>query len=169
MRPTYANVVSSACLFVALGGTAWAVAAHSVGTEELKRGAVTKRKLAADAVTGRKLVPLDPRVVVLPVDTDHPCGRRKGGRFCAGWRNHGRGFAPAAYYRDRSGVVRLEGTVEADADAPAPGATPFYLPRSLRPTDGAHAVGAVTVHEDGSVEVTGQAERVSLDAVAFRP
>lgn len=169
MRPAYANVVSTLCLFVALGGTAWAVAANSVGAEELRRGAVTTRKLAPEAVTGDKLVSLDPRVVVLPVDTAQPCGRKRSGRFCAGWRNFGRGFAPAAYYRDRSGVVRLEGSVEADADSPAPGLTLFYLPRSYRPRDGAHAVGGVTVREDGSVQANERAEHLSLDAVAFRP
>jgi hypothetical protein len=53
-RLTYANVVSTLCLFILLGGTAWAVAANSVGTAQLKNGAVTNPKIAANAVgTGK--------------------------------------------------------------------------------------------------------------------
>jgi hypothetical protein len=54
-RLTYANVVSTLCLFILLGGTAWAVAANSVGTAQLKDGAVTNPKLAADSVGTKKV------------------------------------------------------------------------------------------------------------------
>lgn len=54
-RLTYANVVSTLCLFMLLGGTAWAVAANSVGTAQLKNDAVTTAKLANGAVTKPKL------------------------------------------------------------------------------------------------------------------
>ena len=53
---TYANVVSTLCLFILLGGTAWAVAANSIGTAQLKNGAVTNPKIAANAVNGQKIV-----------------------------------------------------------------------------------------------------------------
>jgi hypothetical protein len=49
MRLTYANVIASLALFVALGGGAYAatrVPAKSVGTAQLKRGAVTRAKIA---------------------------------------------------------------------------------------------------------------------------
>ena len=52
---SYANVVSTLCLFIVLGGTAWAVAANSVGTAQLKNGAVTSAKLANGAVTSSKI------------------------------------------------------------------------------------------------------------------
>lgn len=169
MRLTYARVVSTVCLFLALGGTAWAVAANSVGTAELKQGAVSTPKIARGAVTGRGLVPIDPRVVVVPVDVAQPCRRRNSGQFCTGWRNYGRGFAPAAYYRDRSGVVRLEGSVETEGGEPAPGLVLFYLPRSYRPREGARTFEGVTVEEDGSVRATEHGPYLSLDRVAFRP
>jgi formylglycine-generating enzyme required for sulfatase activity len=55
MRPNHATVVAYLALFVALGGTAWALAAQSVGTRELKTGAVTARKIDDGAVTTAKI------------------------------------------------------------------------------------------------------------------
>lgn len=56
---TYANVVSTICLFLVLGGaTAFAagqLAKGSVGTKQLKKSAVTAAKLKNGAVTGAKL------------------------------------------------------------------------------------------------------------------
>src|SRR3712207_6750314 len=47
-RLTYANVVATLALFIALGGGAYAVTAlprNSVGTQQLKRNAVTSAKI----------------------------------------------------------------------------------------------------------------------------
>lgn len=53
-RLTYANVVASVALFLALGGGAvWA--AGKIGTGKLKRNAVTAPKIRAGAVTNAKL------------------------------------------------------------------------------------------------------------------
>jgi hypothetical protein len=49
MRLTYANVIATLALFVALGGGAYAATrlpAKSVGTAQLKKGAVTRAKIA---------------------------------------------------------------------------------------------------------------------------
>jgi hypothetical protein len=56
---TYANVVSSLCLFMLLGGVAYAgthLAKSSVGTNQLKAEAVTKGKLHPNSVNSKKVV-----------------------------------------------------------------------------------------------------------------
>jgi hypothetical protein len=57
---TYANVISTICLFLVLGGGAAFAAAKlaksSVGTEQLKGEAVTKGKLAPNSVNSKKVV-----------------------------------------------------------------------------------------------------------------
>jgi hypothetical protein len=52
-RLTYANVMSSVALFVALGGGAYAISVpkHSVGQNELKPGAVTAAKVRNHSLT----------------------------------------------------------------------------------------------------------------------
>jgi hypothetical protein len=55
---SYANVVASIALFVALGGGAYAATQlpkNSVGTKQLKKNAVTGKKLKKNAVTGKKV------------------------------------------------------------------------------------------------------------------
>jgi hypothetical protein len=58
-RPTYANVTATLALFVALGGSAYAVTAlpaNSVGSKQLKQGAVVSAKIKNKAVTGSKIL-----------------------------------------------------------------------------------------------------------------
>jgi hypothetical protein len=56
-RPTYANVVATIALFIALGGAAVAAGLprNSVGPNQLKRGAVTAAKIRKQAVTSGKI------------------------------------------------------------------------------------------------------------------
>lgn len=57
LRPRSAyDVMAALGLFLALGGTAYAVAANSVGTAQLKNGAVTNPKLAKDSVGSGKVI-----------------------------------------------------------------------------------------------------------------
>jgi hypothetical protein len=57
---TYANVISTVCLFLVLGGgaafAATKLAKGSVGTEQLQGEAVTKGKLAPNSVNSKKVV-----------------------------------------------------------------------------------------------------------------
>ena len=59
-RLTYANVTATLALFIALGGTSYAVTKlpkGSVGSDQLRAAAVTNSKLASGAVTADKLAP----------------------------------------------------------------------------------------------------------------
>jgi hypothetical protein len=58
-RLTYANVIASLALFVALGGSAVAagLAKNSVGPNQLKKGAVTAKAIRKQAVTSGKIAP----------------------------------------------------------------------------------------------------------------
>jgi len=53
-RPSPAMVVACVALFVALGGTAFAV--QKIGTNQIKSKAVTKKKLAKQSVASAKIV-----------------------------------------------------------------------------------------------------------------
>jgi len=56
-RLSYANVISSVALFVALGGGAYAltIPSNSVGSKQLKKNAVTSKKIKKNAVTSSKV------------------------------------------------------------------------------------------------------------------
>ncbi|HTR74891.1 MAG TPA: hypothetical protein VMH33_06470 [Solirubrobacterales bacterium] len=58
-RLTYANVIASLALFIALGGAAVAAGLpkNSVGAKQLKNGAVTAKKIGKQAVTSGKIAP----------------------------------------------------------------------------------------------------------------
>lgn len=52
-RLTYANVVSTLCLFVLLGGSAYAVARNSIGSQAIKNNSVRSTDLRSATVRGR--------------------------------------------------------------------------------------------------------------------
>lgn len=55
---TYANVVATLALFIALGGVSWAAVKlprNSVGSAQIKKNAVTSAKIKKNAITGAKI------------------------------------------------------------------------------------------------------------------
>lgn len=80
-RLTYANVISTLCLFLILGGGAYAATAlpkNSVGSRQLKPGAVTAAKLAAGvkATLGGAVGPTGPAGPIGPQGERGPVGER---------------------------------------------------------------------------------------------
>jgi hypothetical protein len=71
---TYANVIASLALFIALGGAAVAAGLprHSVGAAQLKRGAVTAAAIRGKAVNGNKLAPHSVTISKLGINSVGP-------------------------------------------------------------------------------------------------
>ena len=52
-RLTYANIVSTACLFIVLGGTSYAVATGSIDSREIKNNTVRSKDIRNNSVRGK--------------------------------------------------------------------------------------------------------------------
>ena len=138
MRPrvTYANVVATLALFIALGGASAFAASqlgkNTVGTKQLKANSVTAAKIKDQAVGSAKLADgavtaaqLAPGVAISgPQGTQGPPGPpgvpppveapKVITSFLNGWsalKSGGNVVAPVRYWKDPSGVVHLEGIV----------------------------------------------------------
>jgi hypothetical protein len=180
---SYANVMSSAALFVALGGTSYAVARNSVGSAQLRPNAVTSAKvkdrslrtndLAPSARTG----PRGPRGAQGPAGpTGVFAGTPEAWRPLAlapGWELFDTGHQSPGYRKDRQGLVHLRGLLSQTTGVP--GATEAILatlPPGYRPT--ARTIFAVAsgqpiafarliVDPDGTVKRTGNGEVLEKD------
>jgi hypothetical protein len=200
-RLTYANVMSTIAVFgVLAGGGAYAagrigaddIAQNAVRSKHIKDGEVKTSDLANGAVSGAKLAggalsaPVT-EVVPYPL-VNNNCGLARTGEFCGNgtnpevesiraWRNNGDGYAPAGFFKDRAGVVHLEGSVEVSAPQQMLEFTIFILPPGFRPTEDhvypvhdASASGQfVTVGADGQVVSSDRGTtQLSLDGINFR-
>jgi len=157
---TYANVISTLCLFLLLGGGAALAATklklgkNSVGTKQIKNGAVTGIKIkkgtisgtninlgtlgtvpsantAATAGTANALAPMEPTRLV---------GASGQPPFLDGANNvppgGGLKFQPIGFYKDHEGVVHLSGAAGVGKEEnPVPGLL-FTLPPGYRPASG---------------------------------
>jgi hypothetical protein len=172
---TYANVISTLCLFLLLGGGAAFAATklklgkNSVGTKQIKNGAVTGIKIkkgtisgtninlgtlgtvpsantAATAGTANALAPMEPTRIV---------GASGQPPFLDGTNNYSFGpfkFPPAGFYKDHDGIVHLNGLVKTGSgESPVPGLV-FQLPTGSRPASGSEEV---FVSEESAVFVFG--------------
>lgn len=159
---SYANVVSSLALFVALGGTSYAVASlpkNSVGDRQLKSGAVSGSKLKDDAVTTSKIK--DGSVTAADLSLDAAVSGPRGPRgeagptgpagatgpagpgaeaaepwralnFVDGWTNWGV-FQSGEYRKDQLGIVHLRGLVMRAGASPYRDGPIATLPAGYRP------------------------------------
>jgi hypothetical protein len=155
-RPTYANVVATLALFIALGGAAYAATQlprNSVGVKQLKKNAVTTPKIKNGAVTGAKIalstlgkVP-EAAHADAAVNADrlggappsnyagskleaiHLVGTPGEPPFDPGVSNSSLvSTTHAGFYKDSFGLVHLQGTVNAPT-----GHLLFTLPPGFRP------------------------------------
>ena len=115
--PSPAMVISLIALFVALGGTSYAAITalpiNSVGTKQIKNGAVTAAKL--HALGAAKVV-----------------GAAGAPAYAAGWEpGTGGGDEALSFYKDSFGIVHLQGNAETIGSAAA--GTIFILPPGYRP------------------------------------
>jgi hypothetical protein len=128
---TYANVVSTIALFVAVGGaTAFAathLARNSVGTPQLKANAVTGAKVRNGSLSGADVnaatlgkVPSakaadSAATAALATDLAEPeplhvLGKPGEPSFESGWENGFQG-EKTGFYKDREGIVHLQGRI----------------------------------------------------------
>jgi hypothetical protein len=214
-RLSYANVVASLALFVALGGGA--LAAGLVGSDGKIKSCVAKSNGAVRVVgpdsschTKRErtlswnlrgvpgIAGKDGKdgVDATPADfageathevaaADPNVGDAAGngcdvGRFCANtgnaswWRNYGQGYAPVGYWRDKTGIVHLEGI--ADPNGPSPTGI-FFLPEGYRPSTTREftvrlctgILGYVDIEPSGRVHPSDRSKCVPFDGINFRP
>jgi len=187
---SYANVVSSLALFVALGGTSYAVARNSVGSQQLRPNAVSSSKvkdrslqtkdLSATARLGRRgpRGPAGPQGQFVGTPEDwKPLAMQNGWAFFGG--DHQR----PGYRKDRQGLVHLRGLLTQTAGAPAAEDTMAALPAGYKPsvrtifavaTGQPIAFARLVVDPDGTLKRTGagtvlEPDYTSLNGVVFWP
>jgi hypothetical protein len=181
-RPSLPLVISLIALFVSISGIGYAAA--TIGTSDIKNGAVTAsklhkgavktKKIRDDAVNGSKvknhsLTGADLRAP----EPYHEIGSTGEPQFENGAENFGEGFSTAAFFIDHEGIVHLRGTVTATRDSVI-----FTLPAKYRPSQELFISTVATVssarlfiHPNGDVEVGGAVPTVAnyaLDGITFR-
>jgi hypothetical protein len=187
-RPSHATVVAYLALFVALGGSAYAVgnlAKNSVGPKQLKKNAVTTAKVKNEAITGAKvkkgtLTGAQINVATLgivptaqtaessrtaeianslgPPEPWHVVGKPGEPQFESGCKGAGGQQPPARFYKDHGRVVHLEGRW---TGCPA-GSIAFHLPPGYRP--GALLEFPLTLSSEGKVVVVSSDGTVACGA-----
>ncbi|HEY7256151.1 MAG TPA: hypothetical protein VH476_05655 [Solirubrobacterales bacterium] len=159
MRPrlTYANVMATVAVFIALGGSAYAfhLGKNSVGSKQLKKNAVVTAKVKNEAITAAKVkrgaltgtqinaatlgtVPdaahagsADVATSLPPAERWHAVGGPGEPQFQNGCHNSGLpDAATVRFYKDQIGIVHLEGIYNGCSTE---NVTAFQLPAGFRP------------------------------------
>ena len=173
---SYANVMSTIAVFIALGGTSYAVARNSIGTAQLKSNAVTSAKIKNGTVATGDLAPSARGGQRGPRGPQGPPGTSGAGggavdlqpeawhafEFLNGWQNYGADtFGAAAYRKDKQGEVHLRGLVSQDGGTPTHTETMMVLPPGYRPqvrqlfvtsSGNGDQAGGVIINTDGTID-----------------
>jgi hypothetical protein len=152
---TYANVMATVAVFLALGGGAYAATQlpkNSVGTKQLKKNAVTTAKIKKQAVTAVKVkngtltgtqinastlgtVPTADKATTLAApEAFHEVTATGEPGFQNSWHNFPQepgGPVTVGFYKDQEGVVHLKGAADGGTNP-----TIFQLPAGFRPASG---------------------------------
>ena len=165
-RLSFANVMSAVAVFVALGGSAWAISANSVGTRQIKPNAVRSSDIKDG---GAK--PVD-----LANEPTHLVGQPGEPVFLNDWVNSDTvNFRPAGFFKDSFGVVHLQGLVEDGTSGAI-----FQLPAGYTSGKGQYfsaslpndaAAGEIVVSFNGTVSRNGfvvPSDSISLEGISFR-
>jgi hypothetical protein len=168
-RLTYANVMATLALFVALGGVGYAAVhlpKNSVGTKQLKKGAVSGAKVKKHTLTGRNInlaklgtVPSARTASELTApEALHVVGSPGEPSFLDGTVTRppekGVSFHPVGFYKDHEGIVHLEGLANVGAGADPIEGLLFSLPPGYRPGQGISLVFP-NVEEEESISILG--------------
>ncbi len=191
--------ISLSALFVALGSGAYAaitIPANSVGTPQLKDGAVTGSKIRNDTITGAKIRLATLGQVPSSIRADHATvadnANRLGGlasfkyalntqpgfipaALLPGYSNFGNGYANVSYMKDTIGFVHLHGTMNCLAGP----SVAFTLPAGYRPaqwlltslgTAPPGSTGRTDVAPNGNVWITATSDTTlcGLDGITFK-
>ncbi len=148
-RLTYANVMATVAVFIALGGVSYAATQlpkNSVGSKQLKKNSVTAAKIKKQTITAAKIkngtltgtqidltklgtVPSAQLAnTIAPAEGWHPAALENGWAPPAGPAL----FESAGFYKDLGGVVHLKGVVAGGTL----GKSLFHLPPGYRPATG---------------------------------
>ena len=188
---SYANVMSTIAVFIALGGTSYAVARNSVGNAQLRSNAVTSAKVKDRSLRTSDLSPSarvgsrGPRGLQGPSGPQGAPGGTTlpeswtGLSLAAGWANYGNDYDGAAFRRE-NGRVHLRGLVTRTDGLPPAKSAIGTLPVGYRPpkrtmfaVNGGPQVARVDVAANGQVIwVSGNANEkdfTSLDTISFAP
>ncbi len=198
MRPklTYANVVATLSLFIAIGGAgafaASQLAKNSVGAKQLKKNAVTTAKIKNEAITAAKVkkgaltgtqinastlgtVPTAQTATALaPPEAWHVVGESGEPSFLNSWANLPTPLAESvAFYKDHEGIVHLRGIA-----AEGKGEAIFQLPPGFRPASGKvtsigdfclGSVGECGSHGIGLMDIYGPGVVPNDDGIVLPP
>jgi hypothetical protein len=187
---TYANVISSLCLFLVLGGGS---AIALTGSNTVFSDDIVDHQVKSPDLAQLSYTPVKPN----PHLSSDPCSSGQVGIFCGfvgsagyrGWQNLGQGFARVAYARDGLGIVHLQGAMmnpgppaQASIILP-PGYRPsatheFAVAFGMNPSNGSldYSLSTVRVLTNGTVQLidvqSGAGDNfnqgVSLDGVEFK-
>ncbi|HEY7255887.1 MAG TPA: hypothetical protein VH476_04310 [Solirubrobacterales bacterium] len=174
-RLSYANVVATLALVLALGGVSWAATKlpkNSVGTKQIKNNAVTGAKVKKHTLTGKNInlkklgtVPsansantATTASSLTPSEPLRLVGSAGQPQFLDGTVNfppeQGVNFRPVGFYKDHEGIVHLEGMAQVgEGEDPIAGLL-FQLPSGYRPASGTDLVFP-NVEDEETISVLG--------------